>query len=92
MRMSYGKLFVCTLMSFVLHNHPAACHSCRDYVPLDVSFIQRALSANIVLYGRDITSTACVQTINQTCERGNITLEVRGSEGDFVSVFPLYTQ
>ena len=71
-------LFIYILMSFMLHDHPAVCHSCTDYVPLDVSFIQRALSADIVLYGKDITppTTNCVQTINQTCERGNITLEV----------------
>ena len=42
-------------MSFILHDHPAVCHSCTDYVPLDVSFIQRALSADIVLYGKDMS-------------------------------------
>ena len=71
-------LFIYTLMSFVLYDHQAVCHSCTDYVPLDVSFIQRALFADIVLYGKDITPTTtnCAQTTNQTCDRGNITLEV----------------
>ena len=87
--MTYGYLHISILMSFVLHGYPAVCHSCADYVPLDVSFIQRALSADTVLYGRDITppTTNCVQTINQTCNRGNITLEVSGPErGESVSV------
>ena len=71
-------------MPFVLHDHPAVCHSCTDYVPLDVSFIQRALSADIVLYGKDITPTTtnCVRTTNQTCDHNNITLEVNISDND----------